>query len=78
LVCDELNALVMPCSTVRLASEADSQKVMLTKPWWLARLLRLQLGTLAAPAGVAPPMAAEAAVPLSVVTNSMAAASRER
>ena len=47
-----------PCSTVRLASEADSQKVMLTTPLWLASALRLQEGRLAAPAGALAPMAA--------------------
>ncbi len=46
---------MIDCSVVRLASEADSQKVMSTTPLWLASALRLQLGSLvAAPAGAAP------------------------
>ncbi len=58
-VCDELNALVIDWSVVRLASEADSQKVMPTAPLWLARALRLHAGRLlAAPAAGAPATAA--------------------
>src|ERR1700735_1101939 len=68
----------MPCNTGRLACGAESQKVMLTRPEWFARVLRLHEGRLAAPAGEPSPMAALAAVPLSVVTKSAAAVSRER
>ena len=62
LDCDELYALVIACSVVRLALLADSQKVMLTVPLALARVLRLQLGRLAAPAGATPPTTTAEAV----------------
>ncbi len=68
----------MPCSTVRLACDADSQKVMLTRPWWLVSVLRLHEGRLAAPAGVLALTAAVAAVPLSAATKSAAVVTRER
>src|SRR5271157_5190266 len=80
LDCDELKALVIACSVVRLALLADSQKVMPTVPLWLARALRLQVGrVLAAPAVGVPAETTAAAV--AVVTDAMtsaAAVSRER